>query len=97
MRAVPINRYWAFFLIAGGGLAVDLATKHWMFAWLGMPDRPEALAVGRSLRFETSLNEGALFGMGQGMVWLFSLAFRRCGGCRSAGVSSWPGPPGNGC
>ncbi len=75
MRAVPLNRYWVFFLIAGGGLATDLATKRWMFVWLGLPGgREEPFWIWpRVFGFQTSLNEGALFGMGQGMVWLFSL------------------------
>jgi signal peptidase II len=75
MRAVPLNRYLAFLLIAGGGFAADLATKHWMFAWLGMPgeQREPNWLVHNVIGFQTSLNEGALFGMGQGMVWLFAL------------------------
>jgi signal peptidase II len=74
MRAVPANRYLVFLLLAGGGLAVDLATKHWMFAWLGMPSRRIPYWICPNFfGFQTSLNEGALFGMGQGMVWLFAL------------------------
>lgn len=74
MRAVPPSRYIAFFTIAVGGCAVDLATKRWVFDWLGMP-QPR----GRTwwlwtdvIGFQTSLNEGALFGMGQGMVPVFA-------------------------
>ncbi len=75
MRAVPLNRFWVFLLIAGGGFAVDLATKHWIFAWLGMPGRKQDpfWIWPHVFGFQTSLNEGALFGMGQGMVWLFAL------------------------
>ena len=75
MRAVPLNRYWVFMLIAGGGLAADLATKHWMFAWLGMPGarRDPAWICPNVFGFQTSLNEGALFGIGQGMVPFFSV------------------------
>ena len=47
MRAVPLNRYLVFFLIAGGGLAVDLATKRWMFDWLGMPGGRTALDLAQ--------------------------------------------------
>jgi signal peptidase II len=78
MRAVPLNRYLVFFLLAGGGLVVDLATKRWIFDRLGrMPNGwVEPLLppfLGLHIGLQTSLNEGALFGMGQGMVWLFAL------------------------
>ena len=72
MRAVPLNRYCVFFLIAGGGLAIDLATKRWMFEWLGLPGGRTEPVFGNFLGFQTSLNEGALFGLGQGMAWFFS-------------------------
>jgi signal peptidase II len=77
MRAVPFSRYAAFFSLVVGGCALDLATKQWMFAWLGVP------APGRPGRvwwlwtdvigFQTSLNEGALFGIGQGGWVLFAV------------------------
>jgi len=73
MRAVPLNRYLVFFLIAGVGLAIDLATKRWMFDWLGRPGGGTHWIWADVFGFQTSLNEGALFGMGQGMVWLFAL------------------------
>ena len=73
-RAVPLNRYWVFLLIASGGLAADLATKYWMFNWLGMPGARQdpAWIWPHVFGFQTSLNEGALFGIGQGMAWFFS-------------------------
>ena len=37
MKAVPVNRYVIFPLIAVLGCAIDLATKSWVFSWLGMP------------------------------------------------------------
>jgi signal peptidase II len=75
MRAVPLSRYLVFFPVALGGCAADLATKSWMFRWLGMPHSggspwwlwPNVVGC------QTSLNEGALFGFGQGMVPLFAL------------------------
>jgi signal peptidase II len=75
MRAVPLNRYLTFFLIAGGGVAADLATKRFMFDWLKMPGvrREPYWIIDKFFGFESSLNEGALFGVGQGMVWFFSL------------------------
>jgi signal peptidase II len=73
MRAVPLNRYLVFFVIAGGGVAADLATKRSMFDWLGMPGGRTFWILTNVFGFQTSLNEGALFGVGQGMVWFFSL------------------------
>jgi signal peptidase II len=75
MKAVPLNRYLVFILIAGGGVAADLATKRVMFDWLKMPGvRGQPFWIwDKVFGFETSLNEGALFGLGQGMVWFFSL------------------------
>jgi signal peptidase II len=77
MRAVPLSRYAAFFSLVAGGCALDLATKQWMFDWLGVPEprRPGPVwwlwtdVIG----FQTSLNEGALFGIGQGKVVLFAV------------------------
>jgi len=72
MRAVPLNRYLVFLLITGGGLAADLATKRWMFDWL-VPVGKTHWIWANVFGFQTSLNEGALFGVGQGMVWFFSV------------------------
>ena len=70
---LPGNRYVLFLLIAGGGCALDLATKSWIFARLGMPrTQPTWWICDEAFGFQTSLNEGALFGMGQGWVALFS-------------------------
>ncbi len=89
-RCIPPTRYALFFLIAATGLAADLATKEWIFARLGMPgEQPVWWIIPHVFGFQTSLNEGALFGLGQGwslgfaivsvlfaaavMVWLFVL------------------------
>ncbi len=73
MRAVPLSRYFVFLLLVGGGFAVDLATKRWMFDWLGMPGQRLPCWIRTDVfGFQTSLNEGALFGMGQGLVWVFA-------------------------
>jgi signal peptidase II len=58
--------------LAALGLAADLGTKAWMFS------QPALLAGNVSwiwtnhVGFQLSLNQGALFGMGQGNVWLFA-------------------------
>jgi signal peptidase II len=72
--AVPLSRYLVFFALVIGGCALDLGSKHWMFAWLGLPgSRPEPEWLWHNVfGFQTSLNQGALFGYGQGGWLLFS-------------------------
>ena len=69
---VPGNRYAIFLLIAVCGCVLDLTTKSWIFRRLGMPGGPIWWIWEGVFGFQTSLNEGALFGMGQGCVVLFS-------------------------
>jgi len=72
--AVPLSRYIAFSAIVLGACAADLATKSWMFGWLdplGLNGRTWWLWKG-VFGFQTSLNRGALFGMGQGFWPLFA-------------------------
>ena len=73
MRAVPLSRYLVFGAIVSVGCIADLTTKAWAF---GLPQ----LRGGRILwiwpnvfGLQTSLNEGALFGVGQGQVSLFAI------------------------
>lgn len=63
--AIQINRA-LFLFLAVFGCAADLGTKHWIFAWRGMP-RPsnEWWLWEPYVGIETALNRGALFGMGQ--------------------------------
>lgn len=72
---VPTSRYVWFISLAGVGCAADLLTKEWLFSW------PELLPPRSGkvwwiwdghVGFQLSLNEGALFGMGQGLVWIFA-------------------------
>jgi signal peptidase II len=72
MPAVPRSRYVLFGLLAVGGSAADLVTKAWVFSW------PE-LAAGAVhwlwptyVGIQLSCNPGALFGMGEGLAWLFA-------------------------
>jgi signal peptidase II len=83
--AVHLSRYVLFFGIAMGGCAADLATKSWIFAKLGMPGGRTLWLWDGYVGFQTSLNRGALFGLGQGQVWLFaSLSF-----VAAAGILYW--------
>lgn len=70
--SVPRSRHIVFWSLAAVCLAADLWSKHWMFS-------QEELLAGKVMwvwpghaGFQLSLNEGALFGMGQGNVWLFA-------------------------
>lgn len=72
-RAVPANRYLTFLLIAVVGCALDLATKAAVFSALGPPGGQTHWIWRPYVGLQTSLNQGALFGMGQGKVWLFAL------------------------
>ena len=69
----PTTRWPLFLALTAVAAALDLASKSAVFASLGMP------GTGRRLIFipevfvlETNLNEGALFGLGQGLSWLFA-------------------------
>jgi signal peptidase II len=74
MRAVPFNRYLLFLLIASAGCLTDLATKQWIFQRLGMPGGDTWWFWKPFVGLQTSTNEGALFGLGQGRVWIFACA-----------------------
>lgn len=73
MKAVPASRYLVFFTVGLGGCLIDLLTKHWMFRSLGMPGGPTRWVVKDVVGFQTVLNEGALFGLGQGMATAFAV------------------------
>lgn len=72
MRAVPVNRYIVFFSIAIAGCAVDLVTKSWIFGRLGVAGGRTWWLWKDVFGFQTNLNTGALFGMGEGMVVVFA-------------------------
>jgi signal peptidase II len=73
MHCCPGRQFGVFILIAAAGCALDLWTKDWIFARLGMPDPNNAITIWPGVfSLTTSLNEGALFGMGQGMTFVFA-------------------------
>jgi len=72
MNGVLKSRVLLFVVVAGGGCLLDLVTKWWMFAHLGPPGGATQWVWEPYFGFQTSLNEGALFGIGQGQVWLFA-------------------------
>jgi len=71
---VPRSRYIAFAAIALTGLAADLITKQVLFAWLGLPQHDKYFWIVEGyVGFQTAVNRGALFGMGEGFWWVFSI------------------------
>jgi signal peptidase II len=69
---IPLNRYVLFILTAALGCAADLGTKAYFFS---LPELRagaiEWLWTGH-VGVQLSWNQGALFGIGQGQVWLFA-------------------------
>ena len=73
------GRLGLFAAIALSGAVVDLLTKAWVFRLLGPPggvfneplDGKKFWIWEPFFALELSLNHGALFGLGQGFVWLF--------------------------
>ena len=74
MEKKPRNRATIFFVLTAVSLAVDLWTKSWAFSTYGLRNGSDWL-LNSFVRFRwfTSLNEGALWGMGQGFAWVFAL------------------------
>ena len=72
MSPTLATRSSIFLPLAIAGCAADLATKSWIFDRLGVPSGRTEWIVGHFFGFQTSLNRGALFGLGQGQVWLFA-------------------------
>jgi signal peptidase II len=61
-----------FVLIAGGGLAADLWTKYLAFEILGYgPGSRHMVLIPDVLQLRTTLNPGAVFGVGPGLAPLF--------------------------
>ncbi len=72
--AALTGRGWPLFLVVTAAATIaDLASKACIFAARGMPGEAAPVPVLPPwLVFETNLNEGALFGMGQGMGAVFA-------------------------
>mgnify|MGYP006292256189 CR=1 FL=1 len=70
----PSSRAWVMFTaVAAVAAGIDLVTKDALFRSLGMPGSgPPLTVIDGVLWLETNLNEGALFGMGQGMGTVFA-------------------------
>jgi signal peptidase II len=68
------NRLLTYLGLAIVGCVTDLVTKEAVFRWRGLPQKDnEWWLIKDHFGIETSVNPGALFGMGAGFWWLFSL------------------------
>jgi signal peptidase II len=74
MEQLPKNRLPTFFTVTAVCLIVDLWSKSAVFEAFGVRNGG-AWLLDSWVRFRlfTSLNEGALWGMGQGFAWVFAL------------------------
>lgn len=72
MESVPRQRYVLFLAPAIVGCATDLATKAWVFSWPDLRAGDIYWLWNGHVGIELSRNLGALFGIGQGKVWLFA-------------------------
>lgn len=72
MESVPFNRYVVFVAIAAIGFAADLATKAWVFSVPQLRNGEIFWLWTGHVGVQLSRNWGALFGIGQGRVWLFA-------------------------
>jgi signal peptidase II len=73
MPRVPTQRYVLFAALAIVGCAADLATKAWAFSIPALRAEQILWLWNGHMGIQLSRNWGALFGIGQGMVWLFAL------------------------
>jgi signal peptidase II len=63
------GRHRLFAAIAVGGLALDLASKAWIFRAVGPPGSPAWTIVPEIVELRTTYNKGALWGFGQGFAY----------------------------
>jgi signal peptidase II len=70
---IPTSRIGWFWSLAVLGCVADLLIKQMVFSQPGLTRGSEWWLWEGYLGIQKSLNEGALFGMGQGKVWLFAL------------------------
>jgi signal peptidase II len=72
MARIPLSRYVLFAALAIAGCSADLVTKAWAFSLPQLRDGQVLWLWTGHVGVQLSRNWGALFGMGQGMVWLFA-------------------------
>lgn len=84
-HSVPASRHVLFWSLAFAGCAIDLAVKHWMFSQQPLLEGQVWWLVPGHAGLQLSLNEGALFGMGQGNTWLFAA----CSAAAALAIPAW--------
>ena len=73
LASIPISYFATYGVLLVAGSAADLLSKHWVFSWRGLPQQmPPWWLIEPYVGIETAVNQGALFGMGQGQGWLFA-------------------------
>ncbi len=79
-RQVPRSRIVTFLMLSASALTWDLFSKSWVFAALGYPHRESdwswscpCLWGKFHIKFLTSFNQGALWGLGQGYGGVFAV------------------------
>lgn len=72
MPVVPRSRYFLFATIVLLGCTADLVTKAWVFSWPELGGGAVYWLWAGRVGIQLSWNQGALFGIGQGMVWVFA-------------------------
>lgn len=72
-QPVPRSRIYLYICLAVVGCVADLLTKHLVFRHPELYRGSELWLWEGHIGIQKSLNEGALFGMGQGKVWLFAI------------------------
>jgi signal peptidase II len=71
---IPTNRFFIYIGLTLIGTVADLLSKEWVFAARGLPGvLPPWWLIEPYVGIETAVNQGALFGMGQGKGWLFAI------------------------
>ncbi len=83
--AVPRSRYFVFAAVSILGCVADLVTKSLVFAWLKLPGGETYWLIKDYVGIQTAVNQGALFGLGQGFSALFALLSVGAG----IGVVTW--------
>ena len=70
---VPMPRIALFLGLVALFAALDLGTKSWIFGQLDFPPKHPITFVPGVFELTTNLNQGALFGIGQGKTLLFAV------------------------
>ncbi len=74
LQSIPKSRYVLFLVLGIFGTAADLLSKQFVFSWRGLPgELPPKWVIEPYVGIETAVNQGALFGLGQGKGWLFAI------------------------